>query len=92
MAVNRIDTHFIFQNATKILERTPIEYLKDVRLVGSLFDKNCTTEAVSCADTHFYVDHKEPLAALDAFKAARGWCLGELLEGHEFLIIISVDS
>jgi hypothetical protein len=38
--------------------------------------------------TEFYVDHAEPLAALSVFKDKRRWSLGDLPEGHEFLIIL----
>ena len=89
VSVESIDTDFIVKNATKILHTTPIDYLKDVKLAGSLFDDSCTNGAVSCVFTEFYVDHAEPLAALEVFKTRR-WCLGELPEGHEFLIILPV--
>ena len=48
------------------------------------------TGAVSCVYTEFYVDHAEPLEVLEVFKKARGWCLGELLNGHEFLLILPI--
>jgi len=84
-----IDTDFIVENTSKILETTPIDYLKDVKLAGSLFEDNCTTGAVSCVFTEFYVDHAEPLTALESFKMRR-WCLGEVPEGHEFLVVLPV--
>jgi hypothetical protein len=55
-----------------------------------LFKDNCISGAVSCMYTEFYVDHTEPLEALDIFKQNRGWCLGELLDGHEFLVILPI--
>ena len=88
--VELIDTDFIIRNTAKILEATPIDYLKNVKLAGSLFDDSCTTGAVSCVFTEFYVNHDEPLAALEFFKTRRRWCLGELPEGHEYLIILPV--
>ena len=89
VSVELIDTDFIIRNAAKILEATPVDYLKNVKLAGSLFDDCCTTGAVSCVFTEFYVNHAEPLAALEIFKTRR-WCLGELPEGHEYLIILPV--
>ena len=86
--IDQVDTNFILMNAAHILGNTPIGYLKEAKLAGSLFDPNSTTGAISCVFTEFYVDHQEPLAALDIFKAKRGWCLGELPEGHEFLIVL----
>ena len=51
---------------------------------------NCTTGAVSCVFTEFYVNHDELLAALEFLKTSRRWCLGELPKGHEYLIILPV--
>ena len=61
-----------------------------MELRGSLFEDKCSSGAVSCVFTSFYVDHVEPLAALAAYKARGQWLLGELLDGHEFLIILPV--
>ncbi|KAF8812722.1 hypothetical protein BYT27DRAFT_6406453 [Phlegmacium glaucopus] len=90
--VNMVDTNFISQNARKILAATPISYIKDTQLRGSIFEENCETRAVSCANTMFYIDHREPLEVLEDFKRQGRWCLGELLEGHEFLIIVPVPG
>ena len=78
---------FCKEHAQAILESSPVAYVKDMVLHGSLFDANCTTGAVSSVFTSFYVDHSEPLEALDKYKQ-NGWVLGELLDGHEFLIIL----
>ena len=59
-----------------------------MELRGSLFEDECTTGAVSCVFTNFYVDHGEPLEALAVYKGTGRWVLGELLDGHEFLIIL----
>jgi hypothetical protein len=91
VAVDMINTNFILANTSNVLANTPIDYLKDVELAGSLFRDDCTNGAISCVYTHFFVDHREPLAALDVFKAKRRWCLGELPEGHEFLILLPVE-
>jgi hypothetical protein len=69
---------------------TPIEYLKNIKLQGELFEDNCTSGAISCVYTKFCVDHTEPLEALQIFRQRGGWCLGELLDGHEFLIILPI--
>jgi len=67
-------------------------YVKDMELHGSLFKDGCTTGTISCAFTNFYVDHNEPLEALAAYKAGKCWVLGELLEGHKFLIILPAQK
>ena len=92
MQVDKVDTNFILEDASKILASTPIDYLKDAKPCGSLFDENCTTGAVSCLDTKFYLDHHEPLDVLNVFKSSGRWCLGELPEGNEFLIIVPVAN
>ena len=55
-----------------------------MELRGSLFE--ATTGAISSVFTTLYVDHNEPLEAL-AFYKKKGWILGGLLDGHEFLIM-----
>lgn len=57
-------------------------------LCGSLFDDDCTTGAVSSTFMSFYVNHNEPLEALKEYKRHGGWVLGELLDGHKYLIIL----
>ena len=71
-----------------ILEGSPVDYVRNMELRGSLFEEKCTSGAISCVFTSFYVDHKEPLEALATYKARGAWLLGELLNGHEFLIIL----
>jgi hypothetical protein len=43
---------------------------------------------VSSVDTNFFVDHTEPLEALAFVKENMDWPLGELIDGHEFLLIL----
>ena len=62
-------------------------YVKDAKLCGSVFDPGDTSGLVSCVDTRFFVDHNEPLEALQYLKVEMEWPLGELLDGHEFLFI-----
>lgn len=88
--IENIDLSFCCENAKLIFEASPVDYIRETQPHGSLFEKDCTSGAVSSVNTNFYVDHDEPLAALQIFKASRNWSLGELLEGHEFLIIVPV--
>ena len=74
------------------MKKSPIKYLQDAKLCGSLFEENCTSGAISSVFTNFYVDHAEPLQALSVYKAHQQWVLGELLDGHEFLIILPVQG
>ncbi|KAL9109901.1 MAG: hypothetical protein Q9227_005424 [Pyrenula ochraceoflavens] len=97
--IESIDPNFIRLNSSLILRASPIRYIKTARLHGSLFTTttngfNTTgtesrTDLVSSAHTDFFVDHTEPLQVLEDLQGqGRHWPLGELLDGHEFLLII----
>ena len=81
---------FIRDNAEAIMKASPIHYIKDATLRGSLFDREDASGAVSSVYTNFFVDHTEPLEALAWVREGLDWPLGELLDGHEFLLIIAV--
>ncbi|KAK0186106.1 hypothetical protein F5146DRAFT_168926 [Armillaria mellea] len=90
--INDIDLGFIRHNAPGMLSATTVDYLKNARLRGSLFEEHPVAGTVSSIDTKFYVDRGEPLSILKAHIASSGsWPLGELLEGHEFLIVVKVS-
>jgi len=82
-----MSTTFCKLHAQTILATSPMAYIKEVELRGSLFDNECPTGAISSVFTSFYVDHDEPLEALNMYKET-GWVLGDLLDGHEFLLIL----
>lgn len=75
------------------MEASPIDYIKGAKLRGSLFEPsdNVADGTVSCIDTNFYVDHTEPLEALERVRESHDWPLGELMEGHEFLFILEAE-
>ncbi|KAG1835597.1 hypothetical protein EV424DRAFT_1562772, partial [Suillus variegatus] len=81
---------FSDEHAKGILESSPISYLKAAQLRGTLFQDNCDNKAISSVFTEFYVNHTEPLAVLRQYKKRGQWCLGELLNGHEFLAIFPI--
>lgn len=85
-----IDLDFIRQDASAIMRRSPVEYVQNARLVGSLFNKATLDGSVSLGDTGFFVDHAEPLQTLDSVRSTSQWPLGELLEGHEFIMLSKV--
>lgn len=70
------------------MERSPIKYVKDATLRGNLFDARDTSGSISSVCTNFFVDHTEPLAALREIQQELDWPLGDLLDGHEFLLVI----
>ena len=69
---------------------SPIRYIRDAKLRGNLFDPEDASGLVSSADTGFLVDHEEPLEALAWVRESIDWPLGELHDGHEFLIVLEV--
>lgn len=85
-----MDVGFIRDNAEAIMKVSPISYVKDAELRGSLFDPDDTSGAISSVNTKFFVDHTEPLEALSWVREGLDWPLGELLDGYEFLIMIKV--
>lgn len=89
--VKEIDTNFLKKHAQEIFHVTPIDYLKDIKLHGSLFEDTSPSGTISCVFTEFYVDHAEPLEALKEFEERGHWSLGKLLDGHEFLVIVPVS-
>ena len=70
------------------MEASPVGYIKDAKLRGHVFSPGDTSGLVSCVDTGFFVDHAEPLEALELVREELDWPLGELLDGHEFLLIL----
>ena len=70
------------------MEQSPVEYVRTAELRGKLFDPNNTSGALASVSTNFFVDHAEPLEALNWVRQGMEWPLGELLEGHEFLLLI----
>ena len=76
------------EHARPIMQASPVEYIKGAKLRGSVFDDSCDDGTVSSADTAFFVDHSEPLQALENIRKDSVWPLGELFDGHEFLLII----
>jgi hypothetical protein len=81
---------FICEHTSGILGSSPISYLKVAQLTGELFEDNYNSGTISSAFTKFYVDHTEPLEVLSLYKKKDQWCLGELLDGHEFLAIFPI--
>lgn len=79
---------FIHDNASKVMKQSPIEYVRSAVLRGTLFDIADTSGAISSVCTDFFVDHVKPLAALRWIQENMEWPLDELLEGHEFLLIL----
>jgi hypothetical protein len=88
--INTVAVGFIRDNAEAVMKVSPISYVKDAELRGSLFDPEDKSGVISSVYTKFFVDHTEPLEALSWVREGLDWPLGELLDGHEFLFMITV--
>ena len=89
--IESIKLEFAGFHAREIMKASPIDYIRNAKPHGCIFDADIPTTdgTVSCVDTGFFVDHKEPFEALGrACKSIYGWPLGELLDGFEFLLIV----
>lgn len=80
----------IRDNAEAIMKVSPISYVKDAELHGSLFAPQDMSGAVSSVYTKFFVDHTEPLEDLAWVREVLDWPLGELFDGYEFLFMTVV--
>jgi hypothetical protein len=75
-------------NVESIMKASPVGYIRDAKLRGKLFNSEDTSGLVSSVDTGFFVDHEEPLEALAWVRESMEWPLGELLDGHEFILVL----
>lgn len=89
-SINTVPLDFIKEHAEEIMKASPIRYVKGAKLCGSLFNPEDSSGLVSSVDTGFWVDHTEPLEALEWARDTGGWPLGELHDGHEFLLVLEV--
>ena len=70
------------------MDASPISYIKNAKLCGSVFIPSDTSGLVSSVNSGFFVEHNEPLEALAWVQEEMKWPLGELFDGHEFLLLI----
>lgn len=84
-----VSTDFIRNNANSVMKQSPIEYVKNAVPRGNLFEPDDASGVISSVCTNFFVDHTEPLEALRWVRQeGLEWPLGELLDGHEFFLIM----
>lgn len=86
--IGTVRLEFIRERAEMIMKASPIRYVRDAKLRGNLFNSEDASGPVSSADTGFWVDHTEPLEALAWARKKADWPLGELHDGHEFLLVV----
>lgn len=90
--IDRISIDFIGENAKLVMSASPIPYIRDAELRGSVFDANDTSGIVSGVNTNFFVDHEEPSDALQSVQEELEWPLGGLPDGCEYLIIMEAKK
>ncbi|KAK6843397.1 hypothetical protein PG987_004257 [Apiospora arundinis] len=90
--IEKVSMDFILKNAVSITEVSPIPYIKNTKLSGKLFDVKETNGLISGVNTDFLVDHEEPKEALALIREEWNWPLGDLPDGHKFLLILQGKS
>ncbi|KAI0737885.1 hypothetical protein C8Q80DRAFT_1222624 [Daedaleopsis nitida] len=87
-----LDLRFVAEHAAAVLRCSSVSYLKDAQVRGSLFDASVADGTVSSANTNFFVNHEEPNTILSHYLAENNWSLGNLLEGHEFIVLLPMKA
>ena len=98
--IRNVRQSFIRENARTVMQTSPIPYIRNAVLRGSLFEDAVPVmvwgdiDSAAClVDTGFFVSHEEPRKALVWLRDKRGgWPLGGLLEGHEFVLVMEATS
>ncbi|KAK3346349.1 hypothetical protein B0T25DRAFT_592588 [Lasiosphaeria hispida] len=82
---------FMQSCASEVMAGSPIAYVRDPKLCGSLFQPDSTVsdvnDLVSGVDTNFFVSHEDPLRAVAWLRQHDLWPLGNLPDGLEFLLV-----
>ncbi|CZR67903.1 uncharacterized protein PAC_17802 [Phialocephala subalpina] len=87
-SISTVQLEIISKYARDIIEASPINYVKDAKLCGNVFATSDISGLVSSVNSEFFVDHTEPLEAFAWAQEEMEWPLGDLLDGHEFLLIL----
>lgn len=77
------DPNFIKEHAEKVMAVSPIPYVRDA-IFGDVDD-----DVIPTVDTDFFVDHTEPVQALESVKASGVNWFGGLPDRHEYLLFIN---
>ena len=87
-SINTVRLGFTKKHAEKIMKASPIRYIKAAKLRGRLFRPEDSSGLISSVDSGFLVDHTTPLEALGWARDSLDWPLGELHDGHKFLLVL----
>lgn len=91
-----VPLEFVGEHAAGIMAESPISYIREAKLRGTLFDAEDDTGLVCGVDSSYFVDRNEALTCLNLFngypKGSRNeWPLGDLPVGHEFLFLFEYE-
>ncbi|KAF3000233.1 hypothetical protein E8E13_007519 [Curvularia kusanoi] len=90
--IERLDLPVIRERAAGVIASSPVAYVRNAKFRGSLLGDE-DQEGSCCADTQFWVDHRERLAALAELKEKGvAWPYGPLPEGCEFLLLVEAGD
>ena len=88
VGIEKVSLEFIRENAEEVIRASPIPYVRGAELHGSIFEPGDLSGLVCGVDNRFFVDHGEPDETLRRVRETRKWPLGELPEGHEYLLVL----
>ncbi|KAL7619834.1 hypothetical protein AAE478_010379 [Parahypoxylon ruwenzoriense] len=74
-----------------IIKASPISYVWNAKLRGSIFDAANSTRLVLGVNTAFFVEHQELTEALIKLREVWNWPLGELPEGTNISLSCGLD-
>jgi hypothetical protein len=87
--IEDVELNMVKDHAPAMMQSSPVPYVKTARPMGSLFGQGDEEGAICCANTGFWVDHADPMAALEQIKGEGvKWPFGQLPEGCEFLLFV----
>ena len=91
--ISNFEPMYTSHHMRSIFSSCPVNYIRHANHNDASLDGTCDNRPLCSIDTGFYVDHTEPLEVLRAVHRDRPgqWCLGDLREGHEFLLILPAD-
>ncbi len=92
----QVSLDFAQAHAAAIMAASPVSYVRDAKLRGSLFtsgesndDDDDDDRLISGVDSGFFVGHAEPFKALAWLREHKLWSLGgDLPDGYEFLLVL----
>ncbi|KAE9964643.1 hypothetical protein EG328_004444 [Venturia inaequalis] len=82
-SMDHVSLDFMKAHAESMMKVSPVEYIRDAKLAGSLFDSKDTTGRICCVNSGFFVDHSEPLEALAWSDDPALCCWQESIEGSD---------